>query len=81
MRILVQFYSYYRIIAGMESTSVHLPEDAVVSDLMEELGKQIPDLDQRRGQTAILVNQLRASTTTVLKDNDEVALLYLIGGG
>ena len=81
MNVLVKFFSYYRLIAGMESTAIQLPENATVQDLINELKNQIDNLDAKLEQTAILINQQQASMMSVLHDKDEITLLYLIGGG
>ena len=81
MNVHVKFYSYYRLIAGMESTAIQLPENATIQDLINELKKQIRDLDDKLPQTHILVNQIQATEKTLLNDNDLISMLYIIGGG
>lgn len=81
MEVLVKFFSYYRIIAGMENITLTLPDHARVSDLIADLENHIDDLPSRLEQTAILVNNHQAGMETELHHKDRISFLYLIGGG
>lgn len=81
MDVTVKFFSYCRIIAGTEKLSIEVPEGATIADLTEELRRALGKPDIGKDKTSFMVNQKQASQETILKDKDEIALLYIMGGG
>jgi molybdopterin converting factor small subunit len=81
MEVTVKFFSYCRIMAGTDKLSLGLPEGASIADLMEKLRRTLGKPDLGKEKITFMVNQKQASLETALHDKDEIALLYLIGGG
>jgi molybdopterin converting factor small subunit len=81
MEVTVKFFSYCRILAGTDKLSTSLSKGATIDDLLENLRRILGKPDLGKDKTTFMVNQRQASLETALKDKDEIALLYLIGGG
>lgn len=81
MEVTVKFFSYCRTMAGTDKLSTGLPEGATIADLMDELRRTLGKPDLGKEEITFMVNHKQASLETALKDKDEIALLYIIGGG
>ena len=81
MEVTVKFFSYCRIMAGTDKLSMVLFEGATIADLMDKLRHTLGKPDFGKDKTTFMVNHKQADLDTALKDKDEIALLYIIGGG
>jgi MoaE-MoaD fusion protein len=81
MQIRVLFFGILKDLAGRASDSLTLPENAVLSDLVEHYEKLIPGFDNVLPSLAMSVNQEYAGPNAKLKQDDEVALLPPVSGG
>jgi molybdopterin synthase catalytic subunit len=81
MEVRVHYLGILRELAGRERELVQLPDGARLSDLFGELQKRLPKLQGFRSAIALSVNYEYSNGTTVLQDNDEVALLPPVSGG
>ena len=81
MRVRVLFFGVLKDFAGRSSDSVDLPVGASVRDVLDHYEKQMPRLKESLASLAVAVNQEYAGPETVLKSDDEVALLPPVSGG
>jgi molybdopterin synthase catalytic subunit/molybdopterin converting factor small subunit len=79
--IRVLFFGQLKDVAGCASDTVELAKGATIADLLAHYEKKIPRLKEFLPSTAISLNQVYASPTAKLMDNDEVALLPPVSGG
>jgi molybdopterin converting factor subunit 1 len=81
MRVRVLFFGMLREWAGTGSESLALPDGASVRDVIQQCQARIPRLKEILPSLAMAVNQQYAGPETVLKADDEVALLPPVSGG
>jgi molybdopterin synthase catalytic subunit/molybdopterin converting factor small subunit len=81
MRVRVVYLGMLKDIAGREKEDLQLPESSRLGDLFEQIQQTIPKLSDFRGAIALAVNYNYSDSSTVLRDNDEVALLPPVSGG
>lgn len=81
MRLRVLFFGMLNDMVGRASDSVELHDGATVRDLLIHCETQLPRLKESLSSIAVAVNQEYAGPETVLKENDEVALLPPVSGG
>ncbi len=81
MRVRVLYFGILKEVAGHEREVVQLPDNARVGDLCAELQQRIPQLSEFRSAVALAVNYEYSDAATVLRENDEVALLPPVSGG
>ena len=81
MRVHILFFGMLRDLAGKSSDTLDLDEGATVGDLLRHCAKQIPRVKDALPSLAVAVNQQYAQERTILKTNDEVALLPPVSGG
>jgi molybdopterin converting factor small subunit len=81
MRVTVQFFSFYKNLAGAESAEVELPDGAKVAKLVTLLVEQFPGLAPIRERAMFMIGPQIASRETVLNDGDKIIMFQLLGGG
>src|SRR5439155_500083 len=81
MQVRVLFFGMLKDAAGRAFDTLQLPERATLADLLDSCGKKFPALPKFFGSLALSVNQEYAGRGTVLRENDEVALLPPVSGG
>jgi molybdopterin synthase catalytic subunit len=81
MRVRVLFFGMLKDLAGQDRESIELPDRALVRDLLQHYAQQSPHLKESLAALAVAVNQQYAGPETVLRPNDEVALLPPVSGG
>jgi molybdopterin synthase catalytic subunit len=81
MRVRVLYLGMLKEVAKRERDEVQLGENARLEELFSELQRRIPRLNDFRSAIALAVNYQYADGGTVLRDNDEVALLPPVSGG
>lgn len=81
MKVTVQFFSFYKNLAGAESATVELPEGAKLSKLVTLLMQQYPGLAPTRERAMFMIGQRIASREAVLSDGDQIIMFQLLGGG
>jgi molybdopterin converting factor small subunit len=81
MRIPVTFYSYFKELAGCESSVEELPPGATVEELHAGLMARFPKLAPMKRSTLIAVGVSYEPRDYVLKEGDEVALFPPVQGG
>src|SRR5689334_1890874 len=80
MQVRVLFFGALSDIAG-RSQAVELLEGTTLGELLQRCAERFPSIAQYAGSIAHSVNQQYAAKSTVLRDNDEVALLPPVSGG
>ena len=81
MRVSVQFYSYFKELAGCAETNETLPEGCTLGQLHEKLATRFPKLEAMKKSTLIAVGVDYQPRHYVLKDGDEVSLFPPVQGG
>jgi len=81
MRVRVLFFGMLKDLAGKSSDFVDLPDGALVRDVLAHYLGEVPRLKESLAALAVAVNQEYAGAETVLKSDDEVALLPPVSGG
>src|ERR1700745_1424845 len=81
MRVHVLFFGVLRDLTGKPEDEIELPEGAAVRDILERYGAQVPRLKDSLSSIALAVNQQYTGPETILKPDDEVALLPPVSGG
>ena len=81
MRVRVLFFGVLKDLAGKSSDWIELPDGALVRDVLEHCAAREPRLRESLASLAVAVNQQYAGVETVLKAEDEVALLPPVSGG
>jgi molybdopterin converting factor subunit 1 len=81
MTVTVLFFAHYQDVAGGREQRVTLSNQATVGDLAEALVQQYSGLAGMLSYARVAVNADYADPTTILHDNDEVALMPPMSGG
>ena len=81
MRVRVLFFGMLKDQAGRSSDEIELPQGASIRQLLAHYEARIPRLKEWLPSVALAVNQRYARPETVLKADDEVALLPPVSGG
>jgi MoaE-MoaD fusion protein len=81
MQVQVLYLGMLREFAGCEREVVQLRDEASLAELYADLQLRLPRLKDFRGAIALAVNYEYATGSTVLQDNDEVALIPPVSGG
>jgi len=81
MTIHVQFWSYFKDLAGCAETTVSLKETASINDLLREVYQRFPKLAAAEKSTLIAVGVDYQPREHRLHDGDEVSLFPPVQGG
>src|SRR5258708_18112950 len=81
MRVRVLFFGLLKDLSGKSSAVLDLPDGAMVRDVLSHYLSDVPQMRKSMASLAVAVNQEYAGPETVLKSDDEVALLPPVSGG
>jgi molybdopterin synthase catalytic subunit len=81
VKVEVQFFSYFKDVAGCSAISEELPERATVRQLMERVHERFPKLAPAARSTLVAIGLEYASPDQILKDGDQVSLFPPVQGG
>jgi molybdopterin converting factor subunit 1 len=81
MTIKIKLFAILRDKAGVAELPLNLPDHSTVAQAMTQLAHQLPTLALHLPRCAAAVNLERATPETILKNNDELALLPPVSGG
>jgi len=81
MQVTVKLFARFREIAGTGKTTLHLPDESTIAELIAALRQQFDGLPLVPERTLLSVNQEFATPETVLRDGDEVAIFPPVSGG
>lgn len=81
MRVQVQFWSWFKDLAGRARLEVELPENATIEELLGEVMRQIPALEKARRSMLVAVGVEYQEAGYRLQAGDEVSLFPPVQGG
>ena len=81
MNVNVQFFSYFKDLAGCPQFAATLAPGATLADLLNVIYNTFPKLEAMRKSTLVAVGVEYQDRTYVLKDGDEVSLFPPVQGG
>ena len=81
MVVSVKFLGMQRVITNTDSIDMSITGDTKVNDAIEYVRQQYPGLPLDEGMVLATVNLQVASLDRILRDNDIVSFLPIIGGG
>ncbi len=81
MRCKLLLFAHLAEAAKTRELELELPDDATVSDAIDELARAIESLALLRDPIAIAVNQRYVRPTHALKEGDIIALIPPVSGG
>jgi molybdopterin converting factor small subunit len=81
MTIRVQFYSYFKELAGSPGAELDLPEGGSIDQLLDAVYARFPKLGTLRNATLIAVGVDYQPKSHLLNDGDEVSLFPPVQGG
>ena len=81
MIVRVQFFSYFKELAGCAATSEELPVGSTIADLRQVLFARFPKLAEMNRSMLIAVGVEYQTPDYVLKEGDEVSLFPPVQGG
>src|SRR5260370_409035 len=81
MRVRVLFFVMLKDLSGKSSDVLDLPDGGMVRDVLSHYLSDVPQMRKSMASLAVAVNQEYAGPETVLKSDDEVALLPPVSGG
>jgi molybdopterin converting factor small subunit len=79
--IPVQFFSYFKDLAGCDRFTATVAPGATIGDLLAIIHKQFPKLEPMRKSTLVAVGLDYQDRAYVLKEGDEVSLFPPVQGG
>jgi MoaE-MoaD fusion protein len=81
MQVRVLIFGMLKDLLGKSSDVLELPDGALVRDVLAQYLSEVPKMRESMASLAVAVNQEYAGPQTVLKADDEVALLPPVSGG
>lgn len=81
MQVTVKLFARLREVVGSGQLVCDLEEGATLSDLLQALYAQFPDLREDATRTFVALNHQLAVPSSPLRDGDEVALFPPVSGG
>ena len=81
MRIRVKFFAIVKDRAGVAETALDLPDGENVADAASALTGKFPAIADFLPRAAYAVNREYANATTILHDDDELAVIPPVSGG
>jgi len=77
----VKLFAVYQEVYGKSELSLSFPEAATVSDVLDYLIQEKPELAKWRDVTRFGVNLQFVPAETVINDGDEIVLIPPVSGG
>jgi molybdopterin converting factor small subunit len=81
MNVSVQFFSYFKDLAGCGRFVAMVAPGATIGDLLSVIYNQFPKLEPMRKSTLVAVGVEYQDRSYVLKEGDEVSLFPPVQGG
>ena len=81
MELNVRLFALYRERAGKNIVTIAVADGATVSDLTDEVRRQIPNLAPPEVKIVVAVNTDYADSEVVLQPGDDVCLIPPVSGG
>jgi MoaD family protein len=81
MRIMINFYSYFRDLTGAAEATETVEPGATIADLLKQLFTRFPKLEAMQNSMLIAVGVEYQKRDYKLKDGDVVSLFPPVQGG
>jgi molybdopterin converting factor subunit 1 len=81
MKVTIKFFARLRELVGASALERDVPENTILSELMQNLQTEFPQLTDLNSRTAVSLNQEFVDLQTRLVEGDEVALFPPVSGG
>jgi molybdopterin converting factor small subunit len=81
MRVTVQFFSYFKDLAGCAQTDESVADGITLADLLKKLFARFPKLAAMERSMLVAVGVDYQPRSYILKDCDEVSLFPPVQGG
>ncbi|HZV36956.1 MAG TPA: MoaD/ThiS family protein [Verrucomicrobiae bacterium] len=81
MQVSVHFYSYFKDLTGCAQTTVTLPDNSTLDDLLRDVAARFPKWAAMKKCTLTAVGVEYQGRDYVLKAGDEVSLFPPVQGG
>jgi MoaD family protein len=81
MRVIVNFYSYFRDLAGAAEATETIEPDSTIADLLKQLFARFPKLEAMQNSMLIAVGVEYQKRDYKLKEGDQVSLFPPVQGG
>ncbi|MCI0744068.1 MAG: MoaD/ThiS family protein [Verrucomicrobia subdivision 3 bacterium] len=81
MRVTINFYSYFRDLAGCADTAESVAEGATIRDLLRQLVARFPKLEAMQNSMLIAIGLEYQTRDYKLKEGDQVSLFPPVQGG
>jgi molybdopterin synthase catalytic subunit/molybdopterin converting factor small subunit len=81
VKITVQLFSFFRLLAGQNELAIDLPDDATVADALAQLYAKFPRLKDADRTALIAIDMEFATHATKLHDGDALSLMPPLQGG
>lgn len=79
--VRVLFFASLADLMGERRRTVNLPAGAAISDALNNLANDVPELASRAPHVSFALNEAFVSADTPLSDGDELALIPPVSGG
>jgi len=81
IHVHVKLFAIARDLAGADSVSLALPEGSIAEDALNSLFERYPALRSWSEHLRVAVNREYSSTSSLLHDGDELAIIPPVSGG
>lgn len=81
MRCTVLLFAQLRESLGCDSISIDLPDGTTVGVALDELSRRHASIASQRSRLAVAVNQRYVTSTHILRNGEEIALIPPVSGG
>lgn len=81
MKVEVKLFAVAKQLAGAETVSIELSDDATVQDLRAALSEQYAELRDIVSRAMIAIDAEYATNNSLVPENAEVALIPPVSGG
>jgi molybdopterin converting factor small subunit len=81
MTVLVQFYAQLRDLAGTAESKIDVKPDATVTDLLEEVYRQMPALRSQDKGIVVGAGLTFVNRDHVIKQNETISIMPPVQGG
>ncbi len=81
MKIKILYFASAREVTGKSSEEMEVSESCTVADVKVFLNERFDGLNFDKNRIKVAVNKKYSDDTTIIKENDEIALIPPIAGG